>query len=138
MKEKLGRLAAIDSELDGLAPEVGLYRDSDLTAAAKLADLKVQRESLLSRYKPDTQPVRDMDAQIAQLEAGIAAGRTVSKGPERTGLNPVYQTFETEKLQLVAEVAGLRQTAATLTDEMNQLTEIGGCGWLSSSYSFRR
>jgi uncharacterized protein involved in exopolysaccharide biosynthesis len=123
LKEKAGRMGAIDAELAGLDPEIGLFHDSDPTAAAKLADLRVQRESLLSRYKPDAQPVKDMEAQIAQLEGAIAAGRTTSKGPERTGINPVYQTFQTERLQLSAEVAGLRQTAITLTDEMNQLTE---------------
>jgi uncharacterized protein involved in exopolysaccharide biosynthesis len=123
LREKAGRIGAIDAELDAMAPEVGLYRDADPTAAAKLADLRVQREALLSRYKPDAQPVKDMDAQIAQLESGIAAGRTSSKGPERTGPNPIYQTFQTEKLQLSAEIAGLRQTGATLADEMAQLTE---------------
>ncbi len=123
LKEKTGRMAAIDAELAGLAPEIGLFHDGDPTASAKLADLRVQRESLLSRYKPDAQPVKDMDAQIAQLEDAIAAGRTTSKGPERTGINPVYQTFQTERMQLSAEIAGLRQTAVTLTDEMNQLTE---------------
>jgi uncharacterized protein involved in exopolysaccharide biosynthesis len=123
LKEKTGRMGAIDAELAGLAPEIGLFHDGDPTASAKLADLRVQRESLLSRYKPDAQPVKDMDAQIAQLEDAIAAGRTTSKGPERTGLNPVYQTFQTERMQLAAEIAGLRQTALTLTDEMNQLTD---------------
>jgi uncharacterized protein involved in exopolysaccharide biosynthesis len=123
LKEKAGRMAAIGAELDGLAPEIGLYHDSDPTAAVKLAELRVQRESLLSRYKPDAQPVKDMDAQIAQLEGAIAAGRTTSKGAERTGLNPIYQTFQTERLQLSAELAGLRQTGATLADEMAQLTE---------------
>jgi len=123
LKEKTGRMGAIDAELAGLAPEIGLFHDGDPTASAKLADLRVQRESLLSRYKPDAQPVKDMDAQIAQLEDAIAAGRTTSKGPERTGLNPVYQTFQTERMQLSAEIAGLRQTALTLTDEMNQLTD---------------
>lgn len=123
LKEKAGRLAAIDSELAGLAPEMVLYHDADPTAQTKLADLKVQRESLLSRYKPDAQPVKDMDVQIAQLEAGIAAGRTQGRGAERTGVNPVYQTFQTEKLQLAAEVDGLRQTGATLAEEMSKLTE---------------
>ena len=125
LKEKTGRLAAIDAELAGLAPEVVLYHDADPTAQSKLADLKVQREQLLSRYKPDAQPVKDMDAQIAQLEAGIATGRTQSKGAERSGVNPVYQTFQTEKLQLAAEVDGLRQTGrhAYRKDEMSRLTE---------------
>jgi uncharacterized protein involved in exopolysaccharide biosynthesis len=122
LKEKAGRLAAIDSELAGLSPEVGLYHDTDQTASAKLADLKVQREGLLSRYKPDAQPVKDMDAQIQRLEDAMAGGHTQTKGAERTGINPVYQTFQTEKLQLSAEVAALRQTAATLADQMNQLT----------------
>jgi uncharacterized protein involved in exopolysaccharide biosynthesis len=123
LKEKTARLGAIDAELAGVAPEIGLYRDSDTAASAKLADLRVQRESLLSRYKPDALPVKDMEAQIARLESAIAAGRTSTKGAERTGLNPVYQTFQTEKLQLSAEVAGLRQTAAALSDEMSQLTQ---------------
>lgn len=123
LKEKTARLESLDAELAGLAPETSLYHDSDPTAAAKLADLKVQREALLSRYLPDAQPVKDMDAQIARLEAAIAAGRTQTRGPERTGVNPVFQTFQTEKLELTAEIAGLRQTAATLADEMSKLTE---------------
>ena len=83
----------------------------------------MQREGLLARYKPDAQPVKDMDAQIARLEAAIAGGRTQTRGAERTGLNPVYQTFQTEKLQLTAEVAALRDSAATLADQMTRLTE---------------
>ena len=123
LREKTGRMAAIDAELQNIPSEVGLYHDADQTAPAKLADLRVQRESLLSRYKPDAQPVKDMDAQISQLESAIAAGRTTVKGPERTGLNPVYQVFQQEKLELTAEIAGLQQTGATLADEMSQLTE---------------
>jgi uncharacterized protein involved in exopolysaccharide biosynthesis len=123
LKEKTGRLVAIDAQLADLAPEVGLYRDGDPTAATKLANLKVQRETMLARYKSDAQPVKDLDAQIARLEDAIAAGRTQIRGPERMGLNPVYQTFQTEKIELRAEIAGLKQTAATLADEMNRLTE---------------
>ena len=46
----------------------------------KLVTLKLQREDLLSRYKNDARPVQELDAQIAQLEAGIAAGRTQADG----------------------------------------------------------
>ncbi|HEX3918725.1 MAG TPA: Wzz/FepE/Etk N-terminal domain-containing protein [Caulobacteraceae bacterium] len=123
LKEKLGRLTALDSELTGLAPETSLYHDTDPTATTALAALKVQRENLMSRYTPDAQPVKDVDAQIARLEAAMAAGRTQQRGPERTGVNPIFQTFQTEKLELTAEVAGLRQTAATLIDEMSKLTD---------------
>ncbi|MFI4935246.1 MAG: GumC family protein [Caulobacterales bacterium] len=123
LKEKSGRLAAIDAELAQVSPEVGLYHDADPTASAKLLDLKVQREGLLSRYRPDAQPVKDIEAQIARLESAIASGRAQGRGAERTGINPVYQTFQTEKLQLTAEVAALHDTSATLADQMSRLTE---------------
>jgi uncharacterized protein involved in exopolysaccharide biosynthesis len=123
LKEKLGRLDAINAELGQLPPETAMYHDTDPTATTALAALKVQRENLLSRYTPDAQPVKDVDAQIARLEQAMAAGRTQQAGPQRTGVNPVFQTFQTEKLQLTAEIAGLRETAATLSDEMGKLTE---------------
>ena len=123
LKEKVGRLTSIDAELASLAPETSLFHDTDPTATTALAALKVQRENLMSRYQPDAQPVKDMDAQIARLEAAIAAGRTQTRGPERTGVNPVFQTFQTEKLELTAEVAGLHQTAASLADEMSKLSD---------------
>ena len=123
LKEKMGRLESINTELAQLTPEIGLYHDNDNTAAAKLMDLKVQREGLLSRYRPDAQPVKDLDTQIAQMQTALAAGRTQGRGPERTGVNPVYQTFQTEKLQLTAEVAALRQSVATYTEQSAQVTE---------------
>jgi uncharacterized protein involved in exopolysaccharide biosynthesis len=123
LKQKSGQLAALDGELGKLAPETSLYHDVDATAATKLADLKVQRESLLSRYKADAQPVKDIDAQIAQLSAGIDSGRTQTRGAERIGPNPIYQTMLDEKLRLTSDIAGLRQNATALEDEMKQLTD---------------
>ena len=41
--------------------------------------------------------MRDVEAQIAQLEAGIGAGRTQTEGARRIGINPVHQTLLTEK-----------------------------------------
>ena len=68
-KERTGRLSGITAQLASITPEISLYHDADTTASAKLADLRVQREQLLSRYRSDAQPVKDMDAQIAQLQA---------------------------------------------------------------------
>jgi uncharacterized protein involved in exopolysaccharide biosynthesis len=123
LKQQSGQLAALDTELAGLQPEVGLYHDTDPQASTKLADLKVQREGLLSRYKPDAQPVKDMDVQIAQLQGAIAAGRTQTTGAARIGPNPVYQTLQDEKLRLAATVAGLKQNADALADEVKQVTD---------------
>jgi len=85
--------------------------------------LKVQREELLSRYRADARPVQELDAQIAQLEAGMAAGRTLGEGAKRIGVNPVFQTLQTEKIQLTSEVGALRRSQAELADQINRLTE---------------
>jgi uncharacterized protein involved in exopolysaccharide biosynthesis len=122
LKERSGRLAGLEAGLGHVTPEVGLYRDSDNTASNKLVDLKLQREALLSRYRPDAQPVKDMDGQIAQLQAAVNSGRAQGQGATRTGVNPIYQTLQTEKLQLSAEVNALQQSLANLNQQAEQLT----------------
>jgi uncharacterized protein involved in exopolysaccharide biosynthesis len=123
LQERLGRLASMDGQFAKLAPEVGLYREVSSVASDKLVQLKVQREDLLSRYRADARPVTELDAQIAQLEAGISAGRAAGEGAKRFGVNPVYQTLQTEKIQLAAEVAALKQSQAALAGQIEQLTE---------------
>lgn len=122
LQDRIGRLATLERQFGGVAQEVGLYRDVSSVPGEKLATLKVQREDLLSRYKVDARPVQELDAQIAQLEAGIAAGRTLQEGAKRFGVNPVYQTLQTEKIQLTSEVAALRQQQATLASQVEQVT----------------
>jgi uncharacterized protein involved in exopolysaccharide biosynthesis len=123
LQDRLGRLSTLSGQLAGVAPEVGLYRDLSSAAADKLAQLKVQREDLLSRYRNDSRPVQELEAQIAQLEAGMAAGRTHGDGARRLGVNPVYQTLQTEKIQLTAEVSALRQTATALAGQIRDVRE---------------
>jgi len=71
LQDRQARLAVLDGQLRDVSPEVGLYRDIDATASTRLAALRLQREELLSRYHPDAEPVKDIEAQIAQLEAGV-------------------------------------------------------------------
>jgi uncharacterized protein involved in exopolysaccharide biosynthesis len=123
LREQEGRLAGLDGGLRDVAPEAPLYRDADNTAQAKLLDLKLQREAALAKYQPAAQPVRDLDTQIDQLEAAIASGRARGEGVQRTGANPVWQTLQTEKRQLIAEIAALRDNLAALTAQSAQLTE---------------
>ncbi|MFN3514698.1 MAG: GumC family protein [Phenylobacterium sp.] len=122
LSEREGRLATLERQLAQVSPEVGLYRDVSGAPGEKLVTLKLQREDLLSRYKAEARPVQELDAQIAQLEAGMAAGRTAGEGARRIGVNPVHQTLQTEKIQLAAEVAALRQSQAALADQVEQVT----------------
>jgi len=123
LQERLGRLDSLQRQFAQIAPEVGLFRDISSAPSEKLVGLKVQREDLLSRYKADARPVQELNTQIAQLEAAMAAGRTQGDGARRLGVNPVYQTLQTEKIQLTAEVGALRQSQAALAQQLNQLME---------------
>lgn len=121
LESRLGRLADMGGQLQAVAPEVGLYRDTNPAGAQKLLELRMQRASLLSRYKPDAQPVRQLDAEIARMEAAVQGGQTTGDGPMRVGINPVFQTLQTENIQLQAEVAALRQAQAALDSQLAEV-----------------
>ena len=121
LKEIDGRLGEIGRQIAGVSPEIRLYQDSDPAAASKLLQLKIDRQDLLSRYTATSQPVRDIDEKIAQLQALIANGGGKSGGASRTGINPLYQTVQTEQIQLNAEAASLHDREAALSDQLAQI-----------------
>ncbi len=128
LQDRQARLRTLDAQMTQIAPEIGLYRDIDATAQTRLAALRLQREEMLSRYRADADPVRDVEAQIAQLEAGVGAGRTTTDGARRFGVNPVHQTLQTERIQTAAEIAALQQSlvayAAQSTKATSQLQRL--------------
>ena len=123
LKEKQGSLGALTVQTAQVAPEVGLYRDVDHQAQDKLTELKVQRGAMLGRYRPDAQPVKDLDNQIAVLEQGLSNGSLQGAGSRRVGINPVYQTVQADRLQVAAEVAALQQSSQALAQQINEVTE---------------
>jgi uncharacterized protein involved in exopolysaccharide biosynthesis len=103
-------------------PEIGLYHDLDHTAQDRIAQLKVDLQDLLSRYQSTAQPVRDVQQKIAAEQALIAGGASPGAGARRVGVNPVYQTLQTEKNQLQAQATSLRDRNATLARELADVT----------------
>ena len=123
LEERRARLAALGAQAANVNQEVGLYRDVDHAAQDKLTDLKLQRANLLGRYRPDAEPVRDMDAQIDMLQRAIAAGAVQGDGVRRVGLNPVYQTVQADQIQLAGEIAAMQTSSQTLAAQIAQVTE---------------
>ncbi len=120
--EVQGRFGVTVKEVASAQPEIGLYRDLDHTAQDKLLQLKVDRQDLLSRYQPNAQPVRDIDQKIAGQESLVASGRATGPGAQRIGVNPVYQSLQTERNQLEAQAVSLKGRKASLSDELAQIT----------------
>lgn len=123
LRERQARLSALSRQFAGLPSEIALYRDANLKGADQLHDLRLQRAELLSRYMPGSDRVQAIEEQIGDLERAQAATRAPGDSARRTGPNPVYQTLQTEKTQLTAEVAGLQQSLAAVTEQIGQITD---------------
>ena len=123
LEERRARLAALNAQAGQVSQEVGLYRDLDHAAQDKLTELKLQRANLLGRYRPNAEPVRDVDAQIDMLQRAIAAGAVQGDGVRRVGINPVYQTVQADQIQLAGEIAAMQTSSETLAAQIAQVTE---------------
>ena len=121
LKEIDGRLGEIGRQIGRISPDINLYHDTNPAASDKLLQLQIERQDLVSRYKPDAQPVQDIDQKIAAMQALQAQGGQ-TPGARRIGVNPVYQTVQTEQLQLNAESASLKERQAALGDQLSQIS----------------
>jgi uncharacterized protein involved in exopolysaccharide biosynthesis len=122
LSEAEGRLGVTSRQATQAPAEIGLYQDADPTATSKLTALRVERQDLLSRYRPDSQPVREIDQKIGALEALIQSGAAAGVAARRVGPNPIAQTLQTEKNQLEAQTASLRQRQASVLADLGQVS----------------
>ncbi len=122
LSETEARLGVTAGEAARAPSEIGLFRDVDHAAADRLTQLRINRQDLLSRYRPGAGPVQQADEQIAKLQAAIAAGQAQGAGAQRVGVNPIYQTLVTDRDQLQAQAASLRSRKAALVAELAQVS----------------
>ncbi|MBX7247902.1 MAG: hypothetical protein K1X35_02510 [Caulobacteraceae bacterium] len=123
LREAQGRLAGLQPSLSQTPSEIGLQRDIDMTGPARLTALRVERQDLLSRYRADSQPVRDIDAKIAELQQLIASGGANGDKDRRVGANPVWQAVEQTRIQTEGEIASLISRRAELQRQLASITE---------------
>ncbi|CAN5273764.1 GumC family protein [soil metagenome] len=122
LRESQGQLGSLNSQISQVAPETDVYRDRNLQGDQKLVELKVQLEDLMGRYQPTSDPVRQKKAEIAQMEAALASGRTQGDSARRVGANPVYQTVQTQRIDASTRVAALQQTLAAVRSQLAEVT----------------
>jgi len=112
------RLNTLEAQLAQQPAEVVLQQDLNVSAQNQILELRTQREALLSRYTPDAQPVKDIEQQIADLQAYVSTGTTVGAKEVRTGPSTVFTAIETARITAAADRDGL---AARLTVAESQL-----------------
>jgi uncharacterized protein involved in exopolysaccharide biosynthesis len=122
LSESEGSLSRTSSLVKSAPPEIGLYHDLDHSAGDRLNLLRLERQEMASRYQPGSLPLREKDNQIAALEALMRNGATTMGGARRVGVNPVWQTLETERNQMDARAASLRSRKAAIQHDLQELT----------------
>jgi len=117
------KLAEIETNLKTLNPEMSTERDLDLTIPAKILALQQQRQEMLGRYLPGAQPIKDIDTQIASLQAMVSSGQGVGEKDHKMGVNPVYQGLVTQKLDVQSDIAAQTGRISQLTAQADQITK---------------
>jgi uncharacterized protein involved in exopolysaccharide biosynthesis len=71
---------------------------------SSLATLELKRTELLEKYEPSYRPVKEVEAQIAQARAGVAAQQNAQLQEKSTDRNPTYQWLEQELAKAKADL----------------------------------
>jgi uncharacterized protein involved in exopolysaccharide biosynthesis len=114
------QIRAIEAELATIPPRIATQQttaqNAELMANLKstLQNLEIQRTDLLSKYQPAYRPVKEIEKQIAEVKATIAATEKAPMKQETTDQNQTYQTLQTELTQSRAKLAALRAQAAAM------------------------
>jgi len=112
------RLNTLVAQQAGTPAEIALQQDLNISAQDQVLQLRTEREQLLSRYQPDAQPVKDIEARINQLQAYVATGTAVGAKEVRTGPNPVWTELETTRINTRAERDSLAARLAVLDRQL--------------------
>lgn len=123
LRQADGRLAALRAEMAGIPPQITLQEDLNLSVQSQIVELRADREELLGRYQPDAPPVRDIDAQITQLEALARSGQAGGVRDQRLGPNPVWQDLEMDRVRAQAERDSLAARRGVLASQVATLEQ---------------
>lgn len=117
------RLTTLEGQQAITPAEVALQQDLNISAQDQILQLRTEREQLLSRYQPDAQPVREIEARIAQLQAYVDTGTAVGAREVRLGPNPVWVELETTRINTQAERDSLAARLAALDRQLIQVRQ---------------
>lgn len=120
LRQVEGQLKAFREQIENIAPQQNMYVD-DSTRQSLLA-LQLEREELLTRYRPDSRTIVEIDKRIEKTENYLAE-QTEPVGTVRRGPNPLYQQIESSLNTLQAESAALRNQRQEL---MRQIADFEG------------
>lgn len=118
-------IQAIKAELAVTPPRITTQHTTEqnqvLMANLKstLQNLEIQRTDLLSKYLPSYRPVQEVEKQIDQVKASIAAADKAPTNQDTTDQNKTYEMLQSNLAQAKAQLAALRAQAAAMAPVVN-------------------
>jgi uncharacterized protein involved in exopolysaccharide biosynthesis len=79
---------------------------------SKLLELELKRTELLTKFEPTYRPVQEVEEQIAQTRAAIAAAEKAPLRDEVTDRDPTYEALRSELAKAKTELAATEARAA--------------------------
>lgn len=110
---------SLTQNLRTIPEEIDLYVENDVTG--QLLALEVEREALLARYQPSAPPVQAIERQIEALNRFIRNGGADGQGQTRTGVNPIWQELNQEKLRQESYRDSQTGLAEALGEQIRQI-----------------
>ena len=117
-RSQSAQLATVRGQLANTPPTMELFTE-DASQEALVA-LEIERQDLLSRYLPDSQPVLNINRQILQLQSFLER-RETGAGIVRRGPNPLYQDLEQRFAALEAETRAAEEVVRAREREVDRL-----------------
>lgn len=108
------RARTLQTQLRSMSPRLTtVVRTSDnpqllQQLKSTLLNLEIKRTDLLTKYEPSYRLVQEVDQQIADTKASIAAEGSRPLRDESTDQNPNFQLVEQELTRVQAELSGLK------------------------------
>ncbi|MCZ8195209.1 Wzz/FepE/Etk N-terminal domain-containing protein [Brevundimonas sp.] len=125
------RVATLEAQQATTPAEVALQQDLNISAQDQILQLRTEREQLLARYQPGSQPVREIETRIAQLQAYVGTGTAVGAREVRLGPNPVWVELETNRINaradrdsLAARLVALDRQLVLIRQRQGELTRL--------------
>ncbi len=87
---------------------------------ASLLDLELKRTQLLTKFEPKTRMVEEVEQQILQAKAAIAAERLTPVHDETTDQNVNYEWAKAELQKAQVELKGLEAREVTMSAHMSE------------------
>jgi uncharacterized protein involved in exopolysaccharide biosynthesis len=112
--KRIGELSELLGKTpDRLTTQVTSGDNPQLLAFLKsnLADLENKRTDLLSKYQPTYRLVQEVDKQIADMQASIAAESAKPVQQQSSGENPTYDLLKAELVKANEDLTGYRARA---------------------------